>query len=1095
MPTSDLRYNGTAVTIEMNNRAVNTNGNANGNANGRPARQHKNSPFGSWESLKSKIKTPPLSKHASRIRIKRDDKYTRTTPPLASPIERTIIEQHQPQLVLQKDGEDDSDNDSDNDNDNDDENDDDNDNEKLDDPIDRHRRVESISSSLSSEKGSITRSLSRIKQRTKSLLSLDPSSSNSMKSNELLSSDNRPPPLIIKRTYNHYPNHQPSQPNSPAAVQFTLSDDTDENLPISPRKSKTAPLINQLTPDSSLQAAATDRQVYKRSLSYNDKDESEPSETTNATPKPSIVIIEPHKATLSRQRSKTLNALDNPLDQLTGGMGSGGIFTNGSNGNGSVLNSITNFMKNRRSISGPSSTTTLKPTTTYNNLTTKEPDIKRKQQDILKPKPEQESPDEYLDKLLKLYPVTSIASIVSLNDSQSLRLCFREYLNRYFNFKDEPMDVSLRKFLMLNELPKESQQIDRVIYEFAKHYCDQNPGIGSTIDSCYIVTFSLIMLHTDRFNPNNKRKMTKMEFLENLLVTLEQNEETTNRTELSKLISKEILECYFDNIVHIPFVTIPPEQSDEVLESFNDPSKLLPYPTNSMVTQLQSSTSMPSSASPLIVRKRSSTFLWNSLPVDPYDYIIKQNINDLKMNLEFNEFNPFVGFNSNSYSQLNNEPKLTTQDWIEQQIQQVYDPLDLRTYHNLKKSLTGSHCSAILKIRKSKGGFLINNNKTEVIPYGSTVDPDYLITRIFKIGMISKQENKVLSTTKPWKRYFCILTSSGLFFYKNLSYFKMVYTTNSKSEKIIILEETVTNSLLESFEPTMIIPNGSFAIRMSRNLEMDMERDKDTGGSSSNQRRSQSSGEEEEELEAGVGNDSPSSLLQNKKQQQKQLTSCTFYIYARNSKDVYMVANAYELSSWITSINYLSTLDPLTISIKPLDLGNLTELDTYGEVLNLRTSTTIEKITSLKHHIDAGFSDLKEYLVAIKRLKLLTPFNTKTKDSLIVSSKLLNVKIEWLWFEQSRNCMMLELLKVHLSEEENMTRDEVVGDDGSDNVSTDDDDDANTTLDDVDETLNDADDLSRIDEDATLQTNDSESDFSSDIDEEYVSALNFSIAD
>jgi Sec7-like guanine-nucleotide exchange factor len=82
-------------------------------------------------------------------------------------------------------------------------------------------------------------------------------------------------------------------------------------------------------------------------------------------------------------------------------------------------------------------------------------------------------------------------------------------------------------------LPRETQQIDRVIEAFAFRYTQCNPDfflseggnfshllfffiIQSPLqDHAYVLAFSLIMLHTDAFNPSNKRKMTKQDYIKN----------------------------------------------------------------------------------------------------------------------------------------------------------------------------------------------------------------------------------------------------------------------------------------------------------------------------------------------------------------------------------------------------------------------------------------------------------------------------------------------------------------------------------------------------------------------------------------------------
>lgn len=84
-----------------------------------------------------------------------------------------------------------------------------------------------------------------------------------------------------------------------------------------------------------------------------------------------------------------------------------------------------------------------------------------------------------------------------------------------FEFLGDPLDIALRKFLMESTLPTETQQIDRVVEAFAKRYSDCNPGLYTSTDTPYVLAFSLIMLSTDHFNPSNKNKMTKGDYLRN----------------------------------------------------------------------------------------------------------------------------------------------------------------------------------------------------------------------------------------------------------------------------------------------------------------------------------------------------------------------------------------------------------------------------------------------------------------------------------------------------------------------------------------------------------------------------------------------------
>jgi Sec7-like guanine-nucleotide exchange factor len=52
----------------------------------------------------------------------------------------------------------------------------------------------------------------------------------------------------------------------------------------------------------------------------------------------------------------------------------------------------------------------------------------------------------------------------------------RAYISQ-FDFLDVPLDVALRKLLMEVGLPRETQQIDRVMEAFAFRYAQCNPNV------------------------------------------------------------------------------------------------------------------------------------------------------------------------------------------------------------------------------------------------------------------------------------------------------------------------------------------------------------------------------------------------------------------------------------------------------------------------------------------------------------------------------------------------------------------------------------------------------------------------------------------
>ena len=151
---------------------------------------------------------------------------------------------------------------------------------------------------------------------------------------------------------------------------------------------------------------------------------------------------------------------------------------------------------------------------------------------------EGDTPGKYLERLESAVTRSMIAGILSKSSDPFAQAVLRSYTRR-FPFFGEPIDMSLRKFLLEADLPKETQQVDRVIQAFADRYHECNPGIFMSSDQAYIIAFSIMMLHTDAFNRNNKRKMQKQDYIKNTS---------------GQHVSDDVLGCFYDNICYTPFV-------------------------------------------------------------------------------------------------------------------------------------------------------------------------------------------------------------------------------------------------------------------------------------------------------------------------------------------------------------------------------------------------------------------------------------------------------------------------------------------------------------------------------------------------------------
>ena len=89
---------------------------------------------------------------------------------------------------------------------------------------------------------------------------------------------------------------------------------------------------------------------------------------------------------------------------------------------------------------------------------------------------EGDTPAKYLLRLEEAVSRGVVATILSKSDDEFSGNVLRSYM-RGFGFFGYPLDMSIRKLLMEVELPKETQQIDRVLQSFANRYHECNPGV------------------------------------------------------------------------------------------------------------------------------------------------------------------------------------------------------------------------------------------------------------------------------------------------------------------------------------------------------------------------------------------------------------------------------------------------------------------------------------------------------------------------------------------------------------------------------------------------------------------------------------------
>lgn len=118
-----------------------------------------------------------------------------------------------------------------------------------------------------------------------------------------------------------------------------------------------------------------------------------------------------------------------------------------------------------------------------------------------------------------------------------------------------------RQFLWSFRLPGEAQKIDRMMEAFASRYCLCNPGVFQSTDTCYVLSFAIIMLNTSLHNHNVRDKPTAERFI------------TMNRgINEGGDLPEELLRNLYESIKNEPF-KIPEDDGNDLTHTFFNPDR------------------------------------------------------------------------------------------------------------------------------------------------------------------------------------------------------------------------------------------------------------------------------------------------------------------------------------------------------------------------------------------------------------------------------------------------------------------------------------------------------------------------------------------
>ncbi|XP_074649579.1 cytohesin-1-like isoform X2 [Tubulanus polymorphus] len=128
-------------------------------------------------------------------------------------------------------------------------------------------------------------------------------------------------------------------------------------------------------------------------------------------------------------------------------------------------------------------------------------------------------------------------------------------------FTDMILVQALRQFLWSFRLPGEAQKIDRMMECFAQRYCELNPGMFSSTDTCYVLSFAIIMLNTSLHNPSVRDKPNVDQFIS-------MNRGINDGGDLPP----DLLTSLFESIKKEPF-KIPEDDGNDLMHTFFNPDK------------------------------------------------------------------------------------------------------------------------------------------------------------------------------------------------------------------------------------------------------------------------------------------------------------------------------------------------------------------------------------------------------------------------------------------------------------------------------------------------------------------------------------------
>ncbi|KAI0724444.1 hypothetical protein C8T65DRAFT_734068 [Cerioporus squamosus] len=385
------------------------------------------------------------------------------------------------------------------------------------------------------------------------------------------------------------------------------------------------------------------------------------------------------------------------------------------------------------------------------SLGSSRPSLSKPSVEIPKPRTDEESPEVYLQRLVEAVSKTEVATVLASSADAFHARALHVYIER-FNFVGDPLDVALRKLLMDVGLPRETQQIDRVIEAFAARYVQCNPNLFASDDHPYILAFSLIMLHTDAFNKSNKRKMTKPDYIKN--------------TRLPG-VAPEVLDCFYDNIVFAPFIFI-----EDPLD-VNGQRGLVPEAISRRMSTINA-------ASPGGLNGSGSTLLGKNNKIDPYYLITRNLLNELRVDVH-----ALVPPESPYFYQGTAGP------WNEDELQRAFA---LATMVEVVGMETRYLASPWFNMSVAGGPSPMFQSSLAALPPLPPASGGVFVIKVTKVGLLLRKEDIIeggrRALSRKWREWCVLLTGSQLLFFRDTTWAGTIQTQVERTNGQVLLPHT-----------------------------------------------------------------------------------------------------------------------------------------------------------------------------------------------------------------------------------------------------------------------------------------------------------------